>query len=45
MSFTLCISAIILLAVINNRLKNNEEKVYENIFEENGEEVLNDQEN
>ena len=45
LSFTLCISAIILLAVINNRLKNNEEKVYENIFEENGEEVLNDQDN
>ena len=45
LSFIICIAAVIALVVINNRLKQNIDGEYANVFEENGEEVSNDQDN
>lgn len=45
LSFIICIAAVIALVVINNRLKQNIDGEYTNVFEENGEEVSNDQDN
>lgn len=45
LSFILCIAAVTALVIINNHQKQNNTEDYENIFDDTGEEVLNDQDN